>query len=290
MRRAWPAVAVLLVLAGCARPVAPPPRVIGPVSESTLLASLASAKPERMLEGRGLLRMRAGGEDLPTLNARFLIADSGAGSLQLRPGVLPPVLNLWMGGDSWMLLLPRQKLFSRAAATMKDVMAPGTEFEEMLDTAGGGSRLSSVPVGRLVAYLFAPQAMAGSLERPEIVRHGDEFVLRGPAPAVGEDETEIEVAVDARTLGVPRWSLQTADGESLLRVAYEPPFSGPGFRGSILFLVPALDARGRLECRELRPSDHAPPAAPAAPEEWRYIPPDELPGLVHSLAPRGESR
>jgi len=269
LRRAWPALGLCWALSGCARTgTPPPPAVSGPLDESTLLTALRADRSTEVLEGRGLLRVEAGDESVPGLNARFVVSTSGGGMLQLRPGVLPPVLNLWAGTDSWILLLPRQKLFSQAS--------PGR------DPSGDAAAL-----GRLASGLFAPQAMAADLLAPSVLRHDGQFILRGHPASPGSIPGEVEVVIDARTLAVSRWSLLAANGESLVRVAYEPPLVGPDFRGAIFFLLPALDIRGSLEIRELRPAGRTPSAMPVPPPTWQSVPPDDLPDVLRSLASEG---
>jgi len=267
------AVALSAVLWGCSR--APSPAVaplVRPADRAGVEAAVARWVPDRALEGRGLLRLIAGGEEVPTLNARFSVFGLGGATLILRPGMLPPVLQLWSGSAAWSLLLPRQRLFAEAR-----------------DPGAGDDEMPAAAVGRLAVYLFSPQTLARDLDGRQIVPHEASWLMRGTLGELSGRAHLAEVWVDPAQFAVSRWSLLSETGESMIRVAYEPPFAGAGYKGTIRFLVPALNVQGSLEIRELRPSDRDPGAPPEPPGDWERLALEEVPGFLrHAAGGAGE--
>jgi hypothetical protein len=93
-----------------------------------------------------------------------------------------------------------------------------------------------------------------------------------------------EIWIDPGTLAASHWGLSSQDGETLLRVAYEPPLA-PGARRALLRIVlPSIGLRGSLGLTELAPAEPGGTPPPPLPARWELIPAQELPDLLRGFA------
>ncbi|MFH1144905.1 MAG: hypothetical protein V1774_10220 [Candidatus Eisenbacteria bacterium] len=266
-RAGWTAAMLVLVGLSACRPAVPPriaPRP--PLGREALLEALRTWPVPPALEGRAYLRLTAGEQGLPGLNARFVVHGPGGANVMLRPGVLPPVLSMWVGPSSWRLLLPRQRVYAQATDSRAEADLPA----DML--------------GDLFEYLLTPQLIVAGMQDIGFVPHQGDVILRGTLESIGGKASRAEIAVDPRSLAVSRWSLSDDRGASLVRVAYEPPILGSEYTGNIVFLVPQLDVRGVLEVRDLERSDRDPAPPPEVPESWERIHPEEVILLLEGVS------
>ncbi|MCK4413673.1 MAG: hypothetical protein KAY32_09020 [Candidatus Eisenbacteria sp.] len=254
---------------GCRRE-APPPR-LGPVPGDigALQSALAARTPPEALEGKGSVHLSLHDEDLPALDARFLISALHGGRVALRPGILPPVLGLWFDSQGWSLRLPRQRLACESR---------------------GEGPIAPQSMMRLGRYLFQPQSLVEDLVAPRRIDRGAEWVLRGRLRQLSEEMDVAEIWIDPRTLGVSHWGLAARNGETLLRVAYEPPLEDADYRGLIRIVLPGLGLRGQLGVRELKQGEPTLKPVPLLPAGWDVLSPEELPDLLGGFADREGQR
>ncbi len=255
--------ALLALLASCSHAPAPAGSPTVPANAEAVLAQLDDWQAPSLLEGRGLVRLFVDDRSLPSLNARFAIRDSGGGLLSLRPGMLSPVLNLWFEPEEWSLFLPRMKVFARS---------------------GGGDDSLGAAIGRLAAYLVSPQRLAKGIQDADTSSRGGAILLRGRSPVREAGARQAEIWLHGAGPAVSRWSLWTSSGESVVRVAYDPPMGGAEYQGRIDFLVPGLGIRGALEVREWKRGGKQPSPPPEPGRDWEEIDPADVPDLLKGVS------
>lgn len=247
----------------CSRAPAPVAIPTAPLDPAAVREALDRWEAPPVLQGRGLVRLWVEDRSLPSLNARFVVQEAGGGLLSLRPGMLSPVLDLWFGPEEWTLFLPRMKVFAHGGGGGEDSLRPA--------------------IGKLGAYLLLPLTLAREMREAETTARDAALIFRGRSPVSEGGARLAEIWLDGGSLAVSRWSLSSSSGESIVRVAYDPPMDAGEYRGRIDFLLPGLGVRGSLEVRELKPGQWVPGSSPAPKEDWEEIEPEEIPDLLQGV-------
>jgi len=259
------ALAALLSPVGCRPPQPAAPRIPSPPAPAALQAALARAPVPPGLEGSGVLHLELLGRAAPAMTARFALApDSGRATL--RPGMLPPILSLWISSRDWQLRLPRQR-----------VVVLGTS--EAADAGAGATDLA-----RLLWYVLVPRALAAELADPQLLETKEGWILKGPVPRLASWARGAEIWVDPVTLAIERWSLWPSSGECVLRLAYDPPVAEIASGHVISFVGAWLGARGDLTLNQIRSGAIQLTSRQLVPDGWTSIPPSDLPGWLQGLS------
>jgi len=263
-----PALALLIALAasGCGRRTPPP--ALPPDSPAQLVEWLNREPQPASLKGKGTLHLLVGRRGIPALGAQFALHPDRGAQLQLRPGLLSPVLALWAGEEDWCLRFPRQRVAFESGAHRGSTAEP----------------VSAERLRSLGWFLFRPSALAARLQEPALAASATAWILRGVVRDARETVWVAELRVDPRSLGVAGWVVADESGEVLLGVEYDPPLETTSTQGRISFICRPLDAGGEFRFRGLEETAGAPPPRPHLPSGWRLASADRLQAFLEELA------
>jgi hypothetical protein len=278
------ALAVLLSISSGCRPPRPAP-VLAPATPDSLCAWLGESAAPSAFSGKATLRITIDGRRVPALNAQFVVFREQGIRMVLRPGVLGPVLSLWVGEREWDLRFPRQQVAFAWGTTAAMRASPppdagGPEGADRLDRTGIPSPAALTRIGWC---LVAPATLVGSLREPVLTEQGGRWILRGRLSQDFGAARSAEIWIDSGSRGIALWSLEDASGRTLARVAYDPPFESGSKECRMSFLLPGLDAQGGVAVERLAPHDDPPGPRPVLPSGWELIPSQELPEFLQRL-------
>ncbi len=235
---------------------------VGSADAESLCVAVAGWPLPVSLQGKGNVRFRFEDRDLPLLNLRFALRDTGEVRALLRPGMFAPVLSLWAGQEGWSVRLPRQRT---ALEALKSAQAHPSDPGE----------LSGSLVAHLAWYLLVPQAILLDLGRTRVIGRGAHWILSGRPGGVGPLIRSAEVWVEKEGLGISRWSLRLADGATLLQVVYDPaqirPATGVRTARSVHFDIPSLEVQGTMRLERVKPAQIDPLPRPPIPPGWKVL-------------------
>ena len=253
---------------GCAahRPVpaaglAPAGRV---AAAESLRAGLTAQPAAVAMVGRGKVRFDLGGRRYPILEARWRLDREAGGLLQLRPGLLAPVLTLWIDAQSWSVRLPRERVAFVSDASRSD------------------SLLSAAGLRWLLAGIAQPTRLLATLAAAPLERRGERWLVRGRPDGLPPQIAALEVWLDPAG-GIALWSLLGPEGRSWLRVAYHPPRRRDEETGRIELFAEPVDLHAELLVR--RSAVAAPGGAPPPPlpSDWQTLRAEEIPRFLERL-------
>jgi hypothetical protein len=234
----------LLAAGGC-RPGRTVPRLPDAASVQALLEPAPGQEAPRSARGRATLRLRVGERDLPALGLSFTLREASEVGAVLRPGVLAPVLSLWAGADGWTLRLPREKA---AFDQVHEIGASGLLRPGPEASPEAGCVPTGPAIGRICAWMLAPQALLEDLRDVVLRRDGEEWIVTGTPAGLGTPVVAVEVHLTAQGGAVVRWDLRSGDSSPLVHVEYSPPRgAGLGRTGQVIrFELAPLAAVGTL--------------------------------------------
>jgi hypothetical protein len=160
---------------------------------------------------------------------------------------------------------------------------------ETSEASSAAAALTPAELLRIGWLLLRPDALAADLEDPTWIPRGEAWVLRGrPATPVAGARL-VELAIEPATQAVSLWALIGRSGESLLRVAYDPPLAPEDARSRLTLLAPGLQLRGTLRLHGLQATSLAGRAPPPLPLDWQVVSGEEVADVLAAWAEEQES-
>lgn len=263
--------AFLVVCCGCRPKREPAPALPeAPLSPDSLVALLAPDSSVAGLSVRGSLKLALGGRELPTLDLRAALRDTGEVRAILRPGILPHVLSIWAGHGGWCVHLPRDRVAFEAQLTDTSVPGPDT--------------ISGLLLARLAWFLIEPHRLLGRLERTRLIEREEHWVVSGVPVDLGPEVRAAEIWVGRMTGEIDRWGLRSGEGRTLVQVTYDPPAPRPperlGTHAQLRFAIELLQVNGGLRLSRVDPEPGGALQRPPVPEGWEVFPGKEMRELI----------
>jgi hypothetical protein len=260
---------LLLAGGGCGsrRPVERPVVEPATVNADSLLSLLVGDALPTGWDGKGTLRLKVEGREIPALTLNCDLRDTVEVKGSARPGMFSPVFAFWGDSLGWQLRLPRSRAILTDNDTASSVMT--------------GRRLV-----RLFWYGFVPGALVGELENRRLYSSGADWIVSGHPRELGEQIYSAEVRIDQATLAVKRWDLRLPGGETLVQVLYQPavvkPFKGDRSPDLIQFVCPSLQLTGGLKLTKFDDPPEASFKRPPPPEGWDWFEGQRLGDLLEA--------
>ncbi len=270
--------ALVVVLCGCRpKPDGAPLLPLTPPSPDSLVAQLAPDTSVAGLSVRGSLKLAVGEREMPTLDFRCVLRNTGEVRAILRPGVLPPVLSLWAGQGGWCVHLPRDRV------TFESREAAGI-FPDSVGLPAGADAITGPLLARLAWFLLEPHRLLARLQRARLIEREGHWVLTGVPVDLGPEVPWAEVWVEPRTGEIDRWGLRSGKGQTLVQVTYDPPAPRPPQRlemhAQLRFAIELLHVNGGLRISRVEAKPIEPLPRPPVPDGWDVLPGKEMRRMI----------
>ncbi len=275
--------ALVIGLCGCG-PKPAPLLPLTPPSADSLVARLAPDTSVAGLSVRGSLKLAVGERELPTLDFRCALRDTGEVRAILRPGILPPVLSLWAGQGGWCVHLPRDRV------TFESRGAEGT-FPDSVGIPASADAITGPLLARLAWFLIEPHRLLACLQRARLIERGGHWVVTGVPVDLGPEVPWAEVWVEQRTGEIDRWGLRSSEGQTLVQVTYDPPAPRPPQRlemhAQLRFAIELLQVNGGLRISRVEAKPIEPLSRPPVPDGWDVLPGKEMRRMIQGSLEAG---